>query len=192
MQSARQAYFAANGFGADGGYGAPWVDISLGPIPLGFPNWSSRKVAVAYHDLHHILTGYQTDWPGELEIAAWELGAGCKRMVAAWLLNLPALAGGALVMPRRTFAAFVRGRRSRSLYGESLGAVLDLSVDAARAKLGVPDGAAPREAGDRAAFAAGAVAGAVLGALLVPLVGPPFVLAAGAYRRLAGIKSTTG
>lgn len=192
MRTARDAYFAANDFGADGGYGSPWVDISLGPIPLGFPNWSSRKEAVAYHDLHHIVTGYQTDWPGELEIAAWELGAGCKGMVAAWLLNLPALAGGALVMPRRTLAAFVRGRRSRSLYGESLDAVLALSVGAARSQLGVPDDARPRRASDYAAFAAAALAGTVLGAVLVPLVGPPFVLVGWAYRRLAGRKRTAG
>lgn len=31
-----------------------------------FPNTHGRRRALAYHDLHHILTGYRTDFVGEL------------------------------------------------------------------------------------------------------------------------------
>ena len=46
-----------------------------------FPNTDSRKRAVPLHDLHHILTGYKTDWMGEAEIGAWELRAGCNSFI---------------------------------------------------------------------------------------------------------------
>src|SRR5438128_1156812 len=109
LLDARGRYFAANGFGADGGYQAPFVDFKLGPIPFPFPNPEGRRRAVRYHDLHHIVTGYRTDFSGELEISAWELGAGCRDFPAAWLLNLGGTAMGAVVAPRRTFRAFSLG-----------------------------------------------------------------------------------
>src|SRR5262249_54266001 len=100
LRAARAAFFEANGFGADGGYSAKWVDFKLGPIPMAFPNTASRVRAVRYHDLHHVLTGYATDLRGEFEISAWELGAGCKDFWMAWQLNLAGLAGGMLMIPR--------------------------------------------------------------------------------------------
>ena len=71
-----------------------------------------------FHDLHHVLTGYDTDFSGELEISAWEIGAGCKRYAAAWGLNLGGVAAGLFTCGSRVFASFVRGRRSATLYGE--------------------------------------------------------------------------
>lgn len=174
MRDARTVYFAANQFGADGGYTSPWVDVHVGPVPLGFPNFPARKIAVQYHDLHHILTGYGTDWPGEIEIGAWELGAGCKHVVAAWGLNLLTLALGVLTMPRRTFAAFVRGRRSRSLYGEQIEELLAMRVGEVRQKMGVSDESASSSGADRALFGAASLAGLVLGTLALPLV-PVFI-----------------
>ena len=115
-------------FELDGGYDDAWVDFSLGPIPFPFPNSPMRVRAVRYHDLHHIVTGYETDLPGELEISAWEIGAGCGRFVVPWQLNLGGMGAGALFMPRRLFAAFVRGRRSRSLYGMDFEPLLDKTV----------------------------------------------------------------
>lgn len=46
---------------------APWVDFKLGPIPFPFPNTKARVAALAYHDFHHILTGYDTDIRGKLD-----------------------------------------------------------------------------------------------------------------------------
>lgn len=138
LRDAVAAYFAANRFGADGGYGDKWVKLKLGPLGLYMPNTAARVAAVRFHDLHHIVTGYRTDWRGEFEISAWELAAGCGRFYAAWWLNLGGLNAGMLVCPRRTLAAFRLGLRSRSLYGESYNAeLLARSVKDARAAMGL-------------------------------------------------------
>jgi hypothetical protein len=120
LRDARRIYFDANHFGEDGGYGAKWVDFKLGQIPFPIPNAPSRVRPVRFHDLHHVLTGYDTSTIGEFEISAWEIAAGCRGFAAAWVLHLSGMFAGMLVAPRRTFLAFVRGRRSRTLYGETL------------------------------------------------------------------------
>lgn len=61
IRDARAQYFAENGFG-DGGYTAKWVKLQAGPIPLFFPNTASRVRAVRFHDLHHVVTGYDTKY----------------------------------------------------------------------------------------------------------------------------------
>jgi hypothetical protein len=137
MREARALYFEVNRFGPDGGYGEAWVDFKLGPLPLPFPNTAARVRAVRYHDLHHVLTGYDTNATGEFEIAAWELGAGCKDYLAAWQLNLGGLAAGLLSAPRRTARAFFRGRRSQSLYGRPFEPLLERQVGELRGEMGV-------------------------------------------------------
>jgi hypothetical protein len=173
MREARRRYFEVNRFGGNGGYDDAWVDFKLGPIPFPFPNSPARVRAVRYHDLHHVLTGYDTDIVGEFEISAWEIAAGCKGFAAAWALNLGGTAAGLLRAPRRVFAAFVRGRRCRTLYGEPLDALLDETVGALRARYVATD-AAPATSGDFVAFAASVVAGFTVGTLLfgalLPLV----------------------
>ena len=184
MREARDRYFVENGFGRNGGYDDAWVDFKIGPVPLPFPNTAGRVRAVRYHDLHHVLTGYRTDFLGELEIAAWELGAGCKDFYAAWQLNLGAAGGGALFIPRRTFRAFVRGRRSTSFYGLPLDDLLEGTVGEARARMGV-ENSEPARAGDVALFIAMAVPGLLIGtlslAVALPLV--PIGLGISAVRR---------
>jgi hypothetical protein len=135
LLSARDDYFATNGFGADGGYADAWVDFKLGPIPFPFPNTAGRVAAVRFHDLHHVLTGYATDFLGELEISAWEIGAGCKRNLFAWQINLGGLGGGMLLAPRRTARAFFRGLASQTLYGAAYEPLLERSVAAVQQEL---------------------------------------------------------
>ena len=91
------------------------------------------------HDLHHIVTNYDTSWTGESEIAAWELASGCRRHWVAWGLNLGALAIGLVIAPRRTWRAFVRGRRSGNLYGSASfdEALLDRTVGELRRQVGI-------------------------------------------------------
>lgn len=116
---ARRRYFEDNDFGDDGGYSERWVWLKIGPLRLPLLNTVGRVRAVARHDLHHIATGYGTDLLGESEIGAWEVGAGCGRFTAAWVLNLSAIGAGLWLSPRRIFRAFCRGRRSLTLYLES-------------------------------------------------------------------------
>ena len=156
---ARRVYFDANGFGADGGYAKRWVKVKLGPLPLWFPNSEARVRAVRYHDLHHVATGYDTDWTGEGEIAAWEIASSCRGFLAAWWLNLSAMAIGLAIAPARMFRAFVRGRHTRNLYAERFDdALLETSVGALRKRLDLASPPPAATAADRAAFAGWCVA----------------------------------
>lgn len=181
LVDARDRYFRDNGFGPDGGYTSAWVDLKIGGIPMPFPNTGARKRAVRFHDLHHIATGYGTDFPGECEISAWEIGAGCKREAVAWQLDLGMTFVGVFVAPKRTWKAFVRGRRGRSFYGESYEPLLGLNVGEARARLGTDRAAGPASMTDMALFAGSVVAGAVVGSLTALIFLPlaPFGVLAG-------------
>jgi len=167
MRAARAQYFDVNHFGESGGYDDAWVDFKLGPVPFPFPNTAGRIRAVKVHDLHHILTAYDTDLIGEFEIGAWEVGAGCKDFYAAWFLNLGGLAAGAFAAPKRTFRAYLRGRKTESLYGRSLDEMLDRSVADMRRETRADDPIPSATFGDvlrfTAWFACGAVAMSVFG-----------------------------
>jgi hypothetical protein len=137
LLEARTHYFASNGFGVDGGYGDAWVTIKLfDTIPVRFPNTPGRVRAVRYHDLHHVITGYQTDMHGEAEISTWELATNCRGMIAAWLLNAGGMAYGLLTAPRDMFRAWTRGRHSHNLYDRDFDdALLGRHVDEMRREL---------------------------------------------------------
>ena len=152
MLEARAAYFAANDFGQDGGYDDDVVWFALGPLKFPVPNTAGRKVAVRYHDLHHIVTGYDTDWRGEFEIAAYEIGAGCERLLAAWVINLGGLMAGLVLMPSRTTRAFYRGRHSHSLYKEDLQRLLGARVHEVRTVAGCETASEQPGPGDRRAL----------------------------------------
>jgi hypothetical protein len=179
MREARQRYFAANAFGESGGYDEPWVTLKLGPVPVSFPNTAGRVRAVRYHDLHHVLTGYDTDNAGEFEISAFEIAAGCRDYYAAWFLNLSGTTAGLFRFPGRTFRAFVRGRVSSTLYGHELEPLLDAKVSEVRERMHCPSEPPPVQAQDVALFALTAAAGLVTGlsflAVAVPVA--PLVIA---------------
>jgi hypothetical protein len=172
LEQARTEYFRFNGFGEDGGYGAKWVDIKLGPIPFPIPNTPQRVEAVRYHDLHHVMTGYQTDILGELEISAWELASGCADKTAAWVLNFGGYAVGLVLAPRRTLRAFVRGRHSRNLYRRRFDdALLSRTVGETRRELGLED-EVRASAGDLALAAVAWVAGLAVALLTLTIALP--------------------
>jgi len=179
MRAALARYFADNGFAEDGGYSDPWVHFKLGPIPLPFPNTPSRVRAVRYHDLPHLITGYRADRAtGEFEISGWEIGAGCRDYWAAWALNLSGMTAGLVSVPRRTFRAFVIGRRSSSLYGRDYDALLDRTVGEVAAECGIDPEARARPS-DLALFVAATAAGLVIGLSLAAVmlaVSPPLAL----------------
>lgn len=170
MKQALSIYFEKNAFGPDGGYNDAWVDFKLGPIPFPFPNTKGRVRAVRYHDLHHILTGYDTNYAGELEIAGWEIGAGCKDFAAAWVLNLGGIASGLVRAPRRTFRAFVRGRHSHTFYGLPFDELITMSVAEARRRAGVDKPVPAATLADALLFAMWSALGLVVGLSLMPIV----------------------
>jgi hypothetical protein len=153
VREARARYFAANGFG-EGGYDARWVKLQAGPLPLYFPNTAARVAAVRFHDLHHVVTGYDTTWTGEAEIGAWEVASGCARHYVAWLLNLQAMAIGLVMHPQAVFRAFVRGRHSANLYREEFHeALLAPTVGEVRHRLQLDRPPPPPTWGERVGFA---------------------------------------
>lgn len=153
MRDARAQYFEDNHFGDDGGYNDTWVKLKLGPVPLYLYNGASRRYAVRFHDLHHILTGYRTDWPGEFEISAWEIAAGCADAGFAWFINLQGMLAGMVVLPGRTARAFYRGRHSQSLYRYPFDGMLDATVAELRDRSGVDRATSEPTLGDRFALA---------------------------------------
>ena len=129
--------------------------MKLGPITLPLPNTRSRRSAVRYHDLHHVLAGYDTRPGGEGEISAFEIGGGCGREWFAWGINFQGMLLGLFTRPGATLGAFARGRHTRNLYGRALDdALLGRAVPDVRAELGL-DAAPPKpSAGDIALFGA--------------------------------------
>jgi hypothetical protein len=165
MRTARAQYFETFHLDA-GGYTKRWVSLKAGPIPFGFPNSQARVRALRFHDLHHVLTGYRADWFGECEIAAWEIGSGMGSFWTGFAINAGAFVIGLVLCPRRAFRAWLRGRRSGNLYrGERIWseALLDETVDAQRARIGIGDETA-------ASFADVASYVALASILLAPLV----------------------
>lgn len=177
MRTALRQYFDDNGFGADGGYAATWVDFKLGPIPFPFPNTDARKKAVKFHDLNHILTGYRTDTVSEFEISAWEIGAGCRDFAAAWVINFAGLAAGTFVAPVRTFRAFVRGRRQRAAYWLPYEETLDRAVDDVKRELGVSGESHPVRLSDFVLFSFALAAGLAVSAAILTVLLSPITLA---------------
>ncbi len=183
LRDARALYFEANDFGADGGYSKRWVKIDLRRVSLSFPNLPSRVRAVRFHDLDHVLTGYDTDLLGETEISAYEIASGCGGYVAGWVLNLQAFPVGLFLSPTRLFAAYRRGRQCGSLFHQEFDdALLEESVGAARRRLGL-DAPLPESASlaDRASFAgwllvSGAFVVTSLALMLAPLGGLALLL----------------
>ncbi len=161
LRDARTRYFEANGFGTDGGYGKKWEIIKVGPLPIPIRNLPARVAAIRFHDLHHIVTGYDTNLVGEAEIGAWEIASGCADKWFAWGINLQAMLLGLAVGPAASFAAFVRGRHSKSLYAETYDeALLQQTVGETKRRLALDRPAPTASAGDTAAFV-GCVATAV-------------------------------
>jgi hypothetical protein len=185
LREARERYFVANAFGSDGGYSLSWVQVKVGPLPFKIPNTASRKRAVRYHDLHHTLTGYRTNFRGECEIGAWEVATGCADHWAAWFLNLSTIGTGVLFAAGDVWRAFVRGRNSANLYRAPFDdALLERRLGDVRRELRLADPPPPARAADAAAFAAWSLAGLAL--MLVQVAVSPLVLPAIALRsRLA-------
>lgn len=140
LREARELYLAANGFSMDE-YTKSTFALPIFGKQVFFPNPPARQRAIARHDLHHLLTGYGTDYPGEAEIGAWELRAGCNTFFL-WFINTLAVLGGVFRAPLRTWRAFRAARGQRSLYvdGRELDALLDLPIAEVRRQLGIPTG----------------------------------------------------
>jgi hypothetical protein len=100
---------------------------------------AARKRVVPLHDLHHVLTGYGTDWVGEAEIGAWELRAGCDSFVA-YFLNGGGVLIGIFLSPGRLWRAFRAAKGQQTLYRDAAeyDSIPRRTVGEVRRKLGIP------------------------------------------------------
>lgn len=175
LRAARDRYFLENDMPPDGGYGRPWIDLHLGPWLVTLPTLADPGLLVRYHDLHHVLTGYPTDLAGEAEVAAWLLAQGCPTL-GSWGINLLAFSYGLVMHPRRTRAAFRRGRLSENLFGQPYEALLERRVEEARAACRIPEELDPIDVSENPRFLWVALL-ALPFAALVAVVSPLLLLA---------------
>lgn len=139
LREAREVYLSANGFRIED-YEAPSFRFRALGRDWTFRNPSARRRAIPLHDLHHVLTGYDTDLRGEAEIGAWELAAGCNTFFL-YVINGGAVLSGLLIAPIRTLRAGWRGRRAKTLYvnGQNYERLLERSIAEVRAELNIPE-----------------------------------------------------
>ena len=137
MREALDHFLASNGFRVED-YSAPTYTVKFWRFPVRFPNTKGHQWATPLHDLHHILTGYQTDWIGEAEIGAWELRAGCKSFIT-YFLNGSGVIIGLFISPRRVWRAFRTAKGQRTLYYDPIpyDHLLNMSVGELRKRLGI-------------------------------------------------------
>jgi hypothetical protein len=139
VKEAREIYFSRSGFDSKT-YTESWIKLPIWNRHFYLPNFSARKKAVPLHDIDHILTEYNTDWKGEWQIAAYEIGTGCGKYWAGWMINLQGILAGSIFYPRDSVRAFARGRRSQGVFSyESYQPLLTEKVGDLRKRLMVPD-----------------------------------------------------
>lgn len=140
VREARARYFEETGF-STAAYDARVFRVRVGPLTLPFPN----PGLLPLHDLHHIVTGYETGLVGEAEISVFELRTGCRSPIV-FFLCLGSIAIGLFLAPRRILRAWRRSRGTTGLYHAKLDLedLLEMDVAALRARLGIsPHGLAP-------------------------------------------------
>ena len=143
MRSGLSAYLAENGFTTDE-YDARTVSPTFWGVTFTLPNLASRQLAIRFHDLHHVMTGYGTDPAGEFEVSAWELrhGIGVFGVYVRLIITGGAL-GGFLVYPRRAWQAWKRAKDGPKFPKPTLAlyeTLLGLSVGELRVRYGVTPG----------------------------------------------------
>ncbi len=139
VRGERDGYLRENQLTMDG-YTAAWVKLPVGWWVLPVPNPAQRRRALPRHDLHHVATGYPTDWIGEIQISSWEVGAGLGGLWIAWAICVPFFLVGLVRCPSRTLAAFREGRRCRSLFVDDApyNELLAMKVGELRQRIGLP------------------------------------------------------
>ena len=177
---ALRRHYVAHGLPADGGAGDPWFRVHIGPVTFRLPNPPARRRAVFFHDVNHVVAGYDTTFSGgEMAIAAFEIGTGCGPFAIVWCINLSMLGLGLAVTPRAVFRAFVRGRHAASIYHrrENSAALSAMTVSKLRAELGLDQPIPASTLVDRLSFLAWAAAAVVV--MIVPFAAVFAALSAG-------------
>jgi hypothetical protein len=178
VQSALEEYFENHHLGKDGGLTKKWAKIKVGPFYFPIPNTKARQKALVFHDIHHIVTGYDGNWKGEVSISAWEIASGCGEYYAAWLLDIWGMAVGLFIYPKAVYNGFIRGKRSLNLYHETFSreAAAQMQIGDLRKKLLLEENS-KRKLTAKEFFSFISWAFIALASFIVPFVLPYIVLA---------------
>ena len=134
-QDALSRFFVDQGLFPEGSTADDWIGdrwYRMGGVPV-LPLVGKLKQSLILHDIHHLVTGYDTSWSGEFELAGWELGSGgCHTHFFFWFDRIGAFAFGLLTAPRRVLRAFRAGWHARNLYRLDAYRVLRMDVDELR------------------------------------------------------------
>jgi ubiquinone biosynthesis protein Coq4 len=188
-------FYAENNLDQDGGQSSSSVRIEVNSrLHFYFPNFDARRKAVIKHDIHHLLTGYSTNVSGESEISAWEIGSGCKKYWAAFLIDTSGVMMGIPFNLWNVIKAFSRGRRTRNLYNDSISTekALDMKISKLREHLlldKVLMDTKPNLA-DLVLFGAFTLFGALYSIVSLPLL--PFVIIYSIYIRVKASVASAG
>ncbi len=135
-EEALRAYLAERGFVEPDTprkdlYRGNWIKFHIWGYYVPLLPIHGFKKSFMLHDIHHVLSGYDTDWRGELEIAAWELSSGgCGWYLLYWVDRIIFMSLGLVFCPVRTVRAFRRGREHRNTFGRNHEELLDSDFDA--------------------------------------------------------------
>lgn len=144
VEEARDLHLIANGFHIRD-YGAPTFALGILGLHLKLPSTKARQRAIPLHDLHHVLTGFGTNWIGEAEIGAWELRAGCNSFIT-YFLNGSGVIIGLFISPRRVWRAWRAAKGQRTLYRDPVPyeRLLRMTVGELRTRVGIGPSALAR------------------------------------------------
>jgi len=141
VREGRDAYLSENGFSVEA-YDEPTTQATLLGIRFRVPNTPKHRWAIMLHDLHHVATGFGTDFTGEAEISAWEARQGLRTLgfYTGWIVGNLALLGFVLA-PRRALSAWRASRAPNLFHRPDLAyeEILGMSVAELRRLLGLPD-----------------------------------------------------
>lgn len=185
IDAALASYYRAHNLPLDGGASDAWFRVHIGSVSIPLPNPPARRRAVMLHDINHVVTGYNTVFSqGEMALAAFEVAASCGRYGIVWYLNLSMFALGLIAEPREVLSAFVRGRRSASIYRDVAQPALlgAMSVADVRTLLHIDGGGSTATWTDRFQFVSWAAIAVIV--LIAPVLIIGAVVWAAAYALL--------
>ena len=116
IDQALNQFYEQSGFEVETGKRPAFVDVFVGCLLIPLPNIETRRKYINYHDLHHVITGFNASQVGEGEVSAWELGTGSLLHPVLMFMNLIAISTALAVSPVRVFKAYLLGCKSRNLY----------------------------------------------------------------------------
>ncbi|MFL5764311.1 MAG: hypothetical protein ACJ77K_10265 [Bacteroidia bacterium] len=130
-------FYIDNHLDDDGGNSKSFVRIDAAKnFHFYIPNSDLRRKAVALHDVHHILSGYNTSFKGECEISAWEIGSGIGKYWIALYIDTAGMMMGLPLYFKSVLRAYARGRRTKNLYSDqpAIDKALDMKISELQAE----------------------------------------------------------